>query len=379
MRVYEDWFNKTAYPYLKSLPGKKVMIGDNLASHLSYNVIRKCEAANIAFILFPPNATDKLQPLDVAVFRSFKLAWRKVLKIWKTKKGATTFKENFPILYKETSHSISNKSGENLISGFRACGLYPLNPEAVLKKFPGMSSIHSSANESNFHGNLVSLLQKERFATSTPKKSTRRRKIDVAPGTSVCGTDFEEAERIDGSEGEESDYVAEEDLDNVFEEVEEDVPQPLRPMSSSNNALSDFDNSANGTSSYAQLQNISVPASTSISAHLQSRIQLVISDLHVGMFIVVRYTYQQHQSDCVRFYVGKIQKILECEKVQVQYMRRYLNRIHEFVFVSRMNNGTLEDDLDQVPLECIVVILEFPIIQRGRHIFKVEVCQNYFS
>lgn len=60
-------------------------------------------------------------------------------------------------------------------------------------------------------------------------------------------------------------------------------------------------------------------------------------------------------------------------------MRTYLNRINEFVFVSRMNNGTLKDDLDQVPLECVVVILEFPIIQRGRHIFKVEVCQNYFS
>lgn len=131
MCVYEDWFNKTAYPYLKSLPGK-IMIGDNLASHLSYNVIHKCETANIAFVLYSLYATDKLQPLDVAVFRSFKLAWTKVLKIWKTKKGATTFKENFPRLYKETSHSISNKSGENLISGFRACGLYPLNPEAVL-------------------------------------------------------------------------------------------------------------------------------------------------------------------------------------------------------------------------------------------------------
>lgn len=40
------------------------------------------------------------------------------------------------------------------------------------------------------------------------------------PQVSIYGTNFEEAERIEGSEGEESDYVAEKDLDNVFLGVE---------------------------------------------------------------------------------------------------------------------------------------------------------------
>jgi hypothetical protein len=138
MKTFEDWFNKVPYPYLKRRPGKKVIIGDNLASHLSYNVIRKCEKNDIHFILFPPNATQYIQPLDVAVFHSFKLAWRKVLKEWKknpSKKNGP-FKDNFPRLLKETVTSIVNTMGSNLRAGFKSCGLVPFDPERVLKKLP---------------------------------------------------------------------------------------------------------------------------------------------------------------------------------------------------------------------------------------------------
>lgn len=117
MVVFEDWFNKIVYPHLKRLPGRKILIGDYLSIHLSYKVIRKCERENIMFILCPTNATQYLQPLDVALYRSFKISWRKVLN-WKKKPKSGTFKENFPRLLKDTVNAIANRMENNLKSDF---------------------------------------------------------------------------------------------------------------------------------------------------------------------------------------------------------------------------------------------------------------------
>ncbi|XP_069671995.1 uncharacterized protein [Periplaneta americana] len=75
--IFEYWFYTTALPYLKSLGNRpKIIIGDNLASHISVKVIEECEQNNIRFVLLPPNATHLCQPLDVAFFRPLKLKWR---------------------------------------------------------------------------------------------------------------------------------------------------------------------------------------------------------------------------------------------------------------------------------------------------------------
>jgi hypothetical protein len=70
--IFEDWFVQIALPYFRRLPGPKVLIGDNLASHVSYTILEKCQQENIRFVFLPPNATHLCQPLDVAVFRSMK-------------------------------------------------------------------------------------------------------------------------------------------------------------------------------------------------------------------------------------------------------------------------------------------------------------------
>ncbi|KAJ8978102.1 hypothetical protein NQ317_018968 [Molorchus minor] len=69
--TFEDLFFTTALPYMRKLDGPKVIIVDNLSSHLTINVIQECEINNIRFVLLPSNSRDLLQPLDVAYFRSF--------------------------------------------------------------------------------------------------------------------------------------------------------------------------------------------------------------------------------------------------------------------------------------------------------------------
>jgi hypothetical protein len=71
--------------HVKKLPKEdiKVLIGDNLAAHLSPYVTDLCAIHNIRFVFLPENSTHLLQPLDVAVFAPMKRRWREVLTAWK--------------------------------------------------------------------------------------------------------------------------------------------------------------------------------------------------------------------------------------------------------------------------------------------------------
>lgn len=40
MATFEDWFMTTLLPRLKKLPGVKVVIGDNLSSHINLEVLK---------------------------------------------------------------------------------------------------------------------------------------------------------------------------------------------------------------------------------------------------------------------------------------------------------------------------------------------------
>jgi hypothetical protein len=85
----------------------KVIIGDNLAAHLSLYVTMLCELHNVRFCFLPENSTHLLQPLDVAVFGPMKRHWRKILSDWKDEcmktgqNSATLPKQVFPTLLKK--------------------------------------------------------------------------------------------------------------------------------------------------------------------------------------------------------------------------------------------------------------------------------------
>ena len=61
--TFSDWFHKLFIPYVKKLGQRVVLIGDNLASHFSDQVIRSAEQNNIAFICLPKNSIHICQPL----------------------------------------------------------------------------------------------------------------------------------------------------------------------------------------------------------------------------------------------------------------------------------------------------------------------------
>jgi hypothetical protein len=61
--LFGEWFEKAFLPVARRQPGKKMLLGDNLSSHLSVEVINTCKKENIEFVCLPANSTDKMQPL----------------------------------------------------------------------------------------------------------------------------------------------------------------------------------------------------------------------------------------------------------------------------------------------------------------------------
>jgi len=95
-------------------------------------------------------------------------------------------------------------------------------------------------------------------------------------------------------------------------------------------------------------------------------------------FVIVKYYISEGQSERHRFYIGQVQEGNESDLFRVRFMKKYLNRTNEIVFVEKMNNGKLEYDIDSVPLKNVVKILDGSKITRGRHIFDFEICALYF-
>ena len=193
---FDDWFRSIVLPYCCRLEGKKVMIGDNLSSHFSHDILKECENNNIAFVCLPANATHLLQPLDVAFFGPMKTKWRAVLtryKLKKAKNAGTVAKDQFPKLLKELMDELPNQS-DNLKSGFEKCGIHPCKAEPVLKRLPKEVNDEGVCTESVSNA-FMDQLQHLRSGDKEPAKRNRRKRLNVVPGRSLGVEDLNGGEQ----------------------------------------------------------------------------------------------------------------------------------------------------------------------------------------
>lgn len=186
--TFTDWFKTCLLPHLHTLQGPKVVIGDNLSSHFTTEILNLCKDNDIRFVCLPPNSTHLCQPLDVAFFAPLKKAWRQILEEYKRShsKAESLQKSDFPGLLKKILAGIGNQCKSNMESGFKACGIYPFDPTRVINKVPG--SIENKEN--NFHESALStsvleVLKTMRYDKNPNAKSLKKKKIQVEPGRSV--------------------------------------------------------------------------------------------------------------------------------------------------------------------------------------------------
>ena len=179
-RTFTRWFLLAFLPAVQQLEGRKVLLGDNLASHFTPEVIRAVRQNDIYFCALPPNATHLMQPLDVSVFGPMKRQWRNILAEWRTetrKKGCFP-KEIFPSLMQRLTVAMEPTLADNLKSGFRTSGLHPIDREQVLKKLPS-APVNRERAVGILNAGLIDILERNRGADDQPQ---RRRGRKVVPG-----------------------------------------------------------------------------------------------------------------------------------------------------------------------------------------------------
>jgi hypothetical protein len=203
-------------PKLKRKVGRKMLIGDNLSSHISPAVIDACQKNDIPFVCLPPTATDKLQPLDVAVFASLKAAWRVILMGYKCQHpdSVSLKKSDFSGLLKDLL--IKAAPGQHLPARFKKCGLFPVCPQNAMDWIPSRNMETDSASVRQLMDSSLGDKHDQLLgAGAASKNSVRGKKIKVPPGKSYCTVD-------NGSNTEEEDNDKEEEEDSSDEVMSED-------------------------------------------------------------------------------------------------------------------------------------------------------------
>ena len=131
-----------------------------------------------------------------------KIAWRRILQRWKKgpgRKKATIPKDEFPRLIKELSNELAQNQSKNLKSGFKKCGIVPLDKQKVLNRLPKEKQVEKQSNkaedEAAVDDAIIEILKDMRYDSAPVVR--KRKKINVSPGKSIKGIDFESSEEQD--------------------------------------------------------------------------------------------------------------------------------------------------------------------------------------
>lgn len=128
--------------------------------------------------------------MDVAFFRPLKRGWRDSLTNWKAKNRGCIPKTEFPRILKKTLDNLgeNNTSSQNLMSGFKAPGIFPLDPNKVLQKLPDFQLVTETSinnSETSWVQSFEEFLSDNRIKETTTERKMRKNKIEVIPARSV--------------------------------------------------------------------------------------------------------------------------------------------------------------------------------------------------
>ncbi|PWW76824.1 DDE-domain-containing protein, partial [Tuber magnatum] len=124
------FFGPESFTVKKAAGEYRMLLFDGHGFHVSWQFLSYCLSHKIISFCLPPHTSHRLQPLDVAVFSHFKRYYsNRILERCKFGDHGVT-KENFcSILGPARMQAFTNS---NISSGFRATGLYLLDPLCIL-------------------------------------------------------------------------------------------------------------------------------------------------------------------------------------------------------------------------------------------------------
>ncbi|XP_069114296.1 uncharacterized protein [Argopecten irradians] len=98
--------------------------------HETLGLLEMAVQNNVHIFCLPPHTTHMLQPLDRSVFGPFNKQYNEACSEFLAKSAYHVVnKGSFPALFRKAWDN--EVSGQNIVSGFRARGIVPFNPQAV--------------------------------------------------------------------------------------------------------------------------------------------------------------------------------------------------------------------------------------------------------
>ena len=125
----EKWFRKVFLQHCGP-ERPQLLILDGHGSHETLELLQLAEQEGIHILALPPHTTHFLQPLDRSVFGPFNKAYNAICSDFLSSAACNVVnKWTFPGIFKAAWEQAL--SSDNIMSGFRACGIYPLNEDAI--------------------------------------------------------------------------------------------------------------------------------------------------------------------------------------------------------------------------------------------------------
>jgi hypothetical protein len=127
-----EWLRRVFEPQTreKAAGRRRLLIADGHGSHIQADFIAHCMQNDIDLLIMPPHCSHLLQPLDVGVFSAFKRYHTvETHAISRLSSQRIPRSEWIELLSNARSKAMSR---ENILSGWRATGLWPATPMRVL-------------------------------------------------------------------------------------------------------------------------------------------------------------------------------------------------------------------------------------------------------
>ena len=107
-----------------------LLVLDGHSSHYQPELIDYAKEHDVVMFCLPPHTTHESQPLDVSVFKPLKQHWQEAChKYMQSHPGKVVTKYQFSALLNEAW--MTTMTPANICSGFRKCGVFPYNPDAI--------------------------------------------------------------------------------------------------------------------------------------------------------------------------------------------------------------------------------------------------------
>jgi hypothetical protein len=158
----------------------RLLFLDGHSSHINMRFIEFCDRNKILLMAYPPHSTHRLQPLDVSLFNPLSNFYSQNLDSWLLRSYGTCnmSKRHFWALFKPAFDAAFTK--DNIASGWKKTGLYPLDQEVVLSQVRVSEPRPTSSAASSLSAFSVSSWKRaERHFTATygPPVSRAEQKV----------------------------------------------------------------------------------------------------------------------------------------------------------------------------------------------------------